>query len=518
MSVLRSSIVVTFLSLVCGLVSFVNQLVIANTYGASAELDAYFIAISIPLFISGILNGTFAFLLLPILVKFKINNPTHYWKFAGSLLICFFVMALLISVVMYMITPFTIKTIAPTLSGGLEKEAVFMGRFAGVTCGVALLVGYLMVLQNSVQKFILPVIVNSFPYMGMIFFVLFITSFCGVKALVWGMLSGYILAMLILYMNIRKDIAMDFNVRLFKSDIKNIMVSLPLVLVSGLCFAIYGTVDAFWATRLGAGNVSYLNYSQRLIIAIGSLVILGPSTVLAPYFSTQVASGQIAEFKSKLETTIKMIFIFAVPLGLIISVLSTSVVEVVFQGGAFNLQATRALSSLLPGMLFGMIPMVTVAVIYKALYAKNDLRGAALISIVGSVSYFSLSGVLSTYLGIQGIVIAYITAWLVMFCLSVVRIWGRDLKKLVNTENKNYFFNLLVIIVFIGIITMVGRMLIIQPLNEIGFFNLMIRISSIVIVDIILFIIISIYILRMPEVTYFISIFPDKISSKIKPK
>jgi len=516
MSVLRSSIFVTLLSLIGSLLSFVNQLIIAAVYGVNAELDAYFIATSMPLFISGILNGTFIFLLLPVLVKFRINRQPDYSKFTGALLVCFFIMAIFVAAIMYIITPAIIEFIAPFLTPYVRNEAILMGRLAGVTCGVALLVGYLMILQNAVQKFVIPVIVNSLPYIGMICLTLLMSSFVGVKSLVWGMLLGYILAVPILYLGVRNDIEWHVNISAFKDKIKYVVVSLPLVLLSGLCFAIYGTVDAFWASRLGPSNVSYLNYGQKIIIAIGNLIILGPSMVLAPYFSTQVALGNVEIFKVKLEITIKMIFIFAVPLGLIASILSISMIEIVLQRGAFTLQETNGLAAILPGMLFGMIPMINVAVIYKALYAKNDLQGAALISILGSFYYFFMSGVFSSLWGIQGIIVTYITSWWLMLGLSVYRIWGTDLKALINLENKKFFFNLIIIFVTIGGVTLLGRILIIRSLNDIGMLNLIIRMSSIVFVDVVLFILFSIFILKIPEVIYFIRLLPESVALKIE--
>ena len=88
-------------------------------------------------------------------------------------------------------------------------------------------------------------------------------------------------------------------------DIQALFANLPLVLISMLCFTIYGTVDAIWASRLGPSNLSYLGYGQRLVISIGNIVILGPWLILTPYLAEYASLGEHIQFQNMLAKSLQ---------------------------------------------------------------------------------------------------------------------------------------------------------------------------------------------------------------------
>lgn len=57
MSLVRSSIIVSVISLLVSVISFFSQILIANYFGASGNMDTYLIGSSIPLFISALLSS-----------------------------------------------------------------------------------------------------------------------------------------------------------------------------------------------------------------------------------------------------------------------------------------------------------------------------------------------------------------------------------------------------------------------------------------------------------------------------
>ena len=506
---------VSAISFLCSLLSFINQVIIAKVYGASIELDAYLIAVSVPLLIIGLTNGVFSFLIVPELVKYKTCNAPFYKDYTGALLTTLMCVSIIISIAAYYIIPILVKIIAPFLPSEVADETVTMARIAGTMCGAVLLFNYYIALYNSANKFILPAIINSMPYIGMIAFALLMTPLLGIQALVYGMFIGYLLAILTLYVGLRNEVKLNFKIPFFYQNFKYIFISTPIVLISALCFTIYGTIDAFWASRIGPQNLSYLSYNQRLIIAIGNIIILGPFTVLSPYFTEKVVLGQMDVFKNKIEITVRLIVFCAVPLCLILSLMRVEFIELLFQRGAFGINETKGVSSILPGMLCGMIPMIIVAVLFKALYAKSDIRGVASISILGSILYFSISGILSKIFGLKGIVIGYVITWWVLLIFAIKRIWINDIVKILSLENIKFLLNILLLIILVGLIIMIGQSLFIQPLIEIGIFNLLLRVAIIAMIACALFVFVSVFVLKMPEALYLLKIFPFKISKRL---
>src|ERR1035438_6463755 len=66
---LRSTILVTLLSLLGNVISLLNQLVLARYFGAGPDLDAYLVGISIPLTVCSLIAGVLGYQLVPALQR-----------------------------------------------------------------------------------------------------------------------------------------------------------------------------------------------------------------------------------------------------------------------------------------------------------------------------------------------------------------------------------------------------------------------------------------------------------------
>ena len=495
----RSAVILSILSLASSLVSFVNQLLIASHFGATIHLDAYLIAISIPTLVMGLMAGLFSFSIVPLLVRRKMTDPDGYTRFSGLLFLFFLGFAFCISLISFIFAPILVDILVPTLPSALKAEAYMMARVAWIALGCSLVVNFLVAAQNSARKFVIPMIVNFFPYLGMIAAMVFWSHQFGVSTLVWGMMAGYLVGIPILYRGINKEFTFKNDISTFWSEVTPVLGRMPIVLVSMLCFTVYGTVDAFWASRLGPGNLSYLGYAQRLLITLGNLIVLGPGIVLTPYLSEQSATGEQIQFLNTVGQATRMIILFAAPVALALSLLGVPVIELLFQRGAFGPIATQGVASVLPGMMVGMVAMASVVLLFRALFASGDTTGAAFIGGIGGLLYFGLSGIFSKLMGLQGIVLAYASTWWILLCISILRLMGEEINKKSCSENMRYVGNLFVSLVVTGGLIFAAQKVFIRPVVEVGVISLAFRLGVSIGLGVGGFVWVSGPILRMPE-------------------
>ena len=78
-SLFRSSLIISGLSVGVSVMGFANQLLVAHFFGAGPRLDAYFVAVSVPLLLIGVVNGMFAFWLVPQLVRARAGASAAYF-------------------------------------------------------------------------------------------------------------------------------------------------------------------------------------------------------------------------------------------------------------------------------------------------------------------------------------------------------------------------------------------------------------------------------------------------------
>ncbi len=504
----KSSVIVSILSILVTFASFVNQVVTARLLGADARMDTYLVAVSIPFLVMGMAGGVMSYAIVPILTARRVTNPDDCSRLAGGMLLVIVLMAIGFSALAFLISPILVTLLAPTLLAEQQMEASWIARVSWITVGCALVVNYLSAVQTSERRFVWPVLVNLLPYLGMIAVGSLGAWRIGGAALAWGMLGGNVLALVVLCFGVMHSLSFDSSIRYVWHETTPILATIPLVLVSTLCFAIFGTVDAFWASRLGAGNLSYLGYGLRIVIALGSFVIQGPSIVLAPYLAEAYAVGQLARFRHVAAQTLRMVIAFASLVGLMVAMLRTPIIELLFQRGAFDTSATLGLSSILPLMLVGMVAMLSVVTLLRVLHACRDLTSAAMIGGIGALLYFSLSGLFSEWFGLLGIVLAYAVTWWMLLGLAIWRIWREETLRIFAMHNLRFVLQLLASLVFCAAPTWLLWRFLGRTLDEVGPVNLGLRLVALAGFGSASFLSISAGLFRMPEIIVPMQRFP----------
>lgn len=500
---LLSSAIISLLSLLSSLISFVNQMLIANMFGSSIHLDAYLISVSIPLLVSSIISGLFSYSVVPTLVRRRTTDPEGYSYFVGSVFLVFIALSVCLSCLACFFSPSLLHLMAPTLPVSVIAEATQMAQISWMNLTFVVIVNYLVAVHNAGKKFIAAVLVNILPTLGMMTGMTLLVSHLGVASILWGSLGGYLIGIPFLYVGVAKEIRFKLiSINLWQ-DIQALFANLPLVLISMLCFTIYGTVDAIWASRLGPSNLSYLGYGQRLVISIGNIVILGPWLVLTPYLAEYASLGEHIQFQNMLAKSLRIVVLFSALLALVVSFLRVPLIHLLFQRGAFDAFSTLGVASVLPGMLFGMVAMLSVALIIKALHARGDVKVAAIIGIFCTVCYFGLSGLLSQFIGLQGIVYAYAITWWFSLGISIWYIWKNELKNWLSPINIRFIICLLCGLVSSEMCMQVVTKLLINLFPQNSRIDLILSTSVTASVGVIVFLFLTGGVFRMPELMIF---------------
>jgi putative peptidoglycan lipid II flippase len=237
-----------------------------------------------------------------------------------------------------------------------------------------------------------------------------------------GLTSGTALGALTLLFLARPHIALRTVERADFEPARAFAVVAPMALMSVLTFSAYSAIDAYWAPGLGPSSLSVLGYCQRMLIAIAAIMATGPSIILQPRLSTAAATGDAPAFDRDLWRGVRLILVVCIPAVIGLSLLAGPLVRLAFERGAFDRGATLSVASLLPWMLAGMVPMIVTVMLFKALYARDDVRTALWLGILGPVLYFIGSGVLSKTLGVAGIGLAYFTTWTTVAAVGLTRV------------------------------------------------------------------------------------------------
>ncbi len=502
---LKSSIGVVLISFIISLFSFLNQIIIANYFGSRSEMDIYIIASSIPTLFGGLISAALSYSLTPHFIKMEYRLKDEYIEYVGqfykwSSIIIFFIAIISFSF-FYELLPIVYNTLNLTEI----KLAQKISLVSWFTFIFVVLFAINTSFYNSKKQFYLPLLLNLFPFLVCILITINLHLIFEILSVAIGIMIGTLVALFLSFYRIRYIFISLFKINAkLKTFFFSYIKELRYALIAMLCFTIYQTIDSFWASKLGPSNLSYVSYCQRIIIAFGSLIIIGPSTVIIPRLTLAIQEERVIDYLNDISLITKIVWGLSSVIAVICSVLSKPIIIIMFERGVFTRIDTIAVSTILPLMLIGMTFMLCVVVLFRALFVTNKSKHIAFLGLICSITYFSLSGLFITFFKLHGIVYAYIVTWLLVFILSMNVVFSTKLRILFNTKTILFFIKQLITLFCIYLISYFLRIILIDKFQNISLFVLILYTGFIAVFSVLSYISIVYFILKIDEIRYLI--------------
>lgn len=433
MNLVRSSFFVTSLSISVTLVSFLNQVILASFFGTSNQMDLFLMGTSFPFMIAAILSSSFSYYLIPEFVRSFSNKNFSEENFLGIFVLNVNKKLLLIIIPLILIFYFIIPHIYVTKDSQSLNLLRTINFLSWVNIFISINYSIYLCYLNSKKLFYKPIILNSIPFIFSIFFVIIFYKTLQILSVVIGTIFGNILILVIIgYKLFRKfDFSLNKEISL---SIKRFFPLLILTMISMLSFSAFQSIDSFLVPRLGESVMSNTGYAQRLVIAIGSLVITGPSVVLVPRLTENFNKSRYEQYFSDSFLVNKLVILFSSTIGSILILNSKSVVKILFERGEFDFSSTMGVSSMLSYYLFGMIFMLISVVNFRILFTKQVNFRLSIIGILTAVLYFIFLSIFSFLYGQDGIGYAYILTWLIISLITLYEVFKSQILNYVNIQ------------------------------------------------------------------------------------
>jgi putative peptidoglycan lipid II flippase len=415
-SVLKSTFIVTILSLLGIFIGFISQLIIANYYGASIYRDLYFIAIAIPLFITSVINGSFGLIFLPKTidliqkgVKEKLN------EFITSSFIFIIVLILAIVLLFFLLKKSLILFFFSSYS---IKEQLYISELLVILMPSVLfnVVSNLLGSLYQVKSvFFPPAFSLIFSSLINIIFLYFFNSIFGLKSLAYGYLLGTAFSTLFLFQSLT---SFSFRFKLFNFDLLDVIKTSSSLFFGGLVFRSSNVVEKYLASSLATGSVSYLGYSGQILIVLSTLTSNGIGVTIYPVLSKFWSTGDYDNFLRSFNKSIRFILLMTIPLSFFFFFYGQIVISIIFERGKFTKDTTelvsRALKYSIPAFVFQGIGTVLV----KVYYISGKTRISTIISFIETFIFVGLSIILSHYYSFVGISISLSISTFISIVLS----------------------------------------------------------------------------------------------------
>lgn len=420
MSLIKSTIQITFLSAFGIILTLLSQLVVAYYFGTSFERDAYFIATVIPNYISSVVVSSFGYIFLPKVVDLtKKEKQQVLNNFINSFLFIIGGLLVFISIVGMLFSESIIRIISTGLNGQQINYSGQILRILFPTILFSSFTGFISSLYQVNYSFLKPALASILSIIiSLTFFVFFNHSF-GIISLAWGTLLGSIGSFLFLspiWTSYLKQINISFRNPDFLEVLKT---STPMLLI--VIIVRFSTVlERSIASGLPQGSLSYLGYANQIVSALAGVTIGGLSTTAYPVLSKAWSQNNMSFVKNNIEKFIRISLIISLFVAVIFIVHGRSIVQIIFERGHFDHKATIAVSNLL-SILMGFFIMSSLgAIIPKSFYIKGKTGVIFLIGLAEITTYIFLSFILITYYSYLGLAIAQFISATVNIVISLI--------------------------------------------------------------------------------------------------
>ena len=369
------------------LMGLVRSILVASAF-PPAELDAFSAAnrVSETLFTliaAGALGSAFLPTFTALLVK---NDRASAWKLASSMIN---LVTLILSLAAVTAAWFAPQIVRYLLAPGLSRDPALFAltvnllRIQSISAVLFGLGGLLISILNAHQVFFIPQITAAMYQIGQIFGVLVLARWMGIYGLAWGVVIGAVLFLLIQLpslFNLKGDFSFSLGGR--NPDVRKVIQLMGPRVFGTAIVQLNFWVNTNLGSRMAEGSLISLYYGFMLMLMAQAAIAQSVAIAALPTFSAQYALGKLDEMRKSLASTLRTIFLLALPASVGLILLARPIVAMLYQRGKFDAVTAEMTAWALIWYAAGLVGHSVMEVLTRAFYAQQDTKTPVIIGTV----------------------------------------------------------------------------------------------------------------------------------------
>jgi putative peptidoglycan lipid II flippase len=387
--------IIAFGNLLSRGLGLLRDVVIAFTFGATANTDAFVLARTVPAILYDLLVGTVSTAaFVPVFVQHA-RDERQFWRLvsvifslAGLAFVCLAaLLALFAEPLVALIGTGLSSDDQRALAGNLMRIALVSVVFQG-------LAGVLTAALYAQNRFALPAFATAIYNIGIIVAILLLARPLGPQAMAVGLVVGA-LAQFLLQASGLARFWRAYRPRIDLADpgVRRILALAGTVAAGLVVTAAGNLIDRNLALRQPEGSLSSMEYATRVIQFPLGIVGLAVSYAILPTLSRFNDGRQesLDGYREALVFGLKLVLLLMLPAFFILAPLSQPIVTLLFEHGAFEAVDTQRTAAILV-FYSPMLPLTAVDyLLINAFYARQNARIPVLVGVVCVFIYLGVA-------------------------------------------------------------------------------------------------------------------------------
>lgn len=402
---MRSTSLVSVMTLLSRILGLVRDVVLARFFGASLVMDAFLVANRIPNMLRRFFaEGAFSQGFIPVMSLYRERHAhDEAREFVDSVAGTFGIVLFIVTLAGVVAAPLLVLVVAPGFigDGGDFDLATLMLRFTFPYLFFVSLTAFAGGILNTYGRFAIPAFTPVILNVVLIAAAVLVSPHLEQPgmALAYAVFAAGIVQ-LAFQVPFLKRIGVLPRPRwapAHQGVRRAVRLMIPAIFGSSVA-QINVLLSGIIASMLGVGSISYLYYSDRLMEFPLGLFGIALATVTLPYLSRLWANGEHDGFSRTVDWSLRLAMLVSVPAAVGLFVLAEPLIATIFYRGEFDANDVSMTALALRAYALGLVGFSAVKILAPAFFAREDTRTPVRIALIALTVNLVLSIALAWYL------------------------------------------------------------------------------------------------------------------------
>lgn len=349
-----------------------KTMMVAALFGASASLDAFWVAYSLPLLLPSLLTTVVTVAFVPrFMANLEGREGPEAWAGANTFFTVVVGISLIASAAMFVFADALVGALAPGLAAEARGEAVSLSRLLLPCVPLLTLSSVLSALSNARERFVLPALEGVLTNVTIIASALLLATHLGVMALTLGVLAGFVLQAGVLLWGNRNDLRRSIRPKLALAhpDFRAPAAHLLPLFVGSVGSVFTGLINQYFLSHGEEGAISAMAYAAMFAFLPVEVFAQAVITTFYPTFGRHFARGEVDEAAQAFADGLRFLLFLTLPAAVLLMLFSEPLVALLLERGAFTPDQTALTADITEVLALGLVFRSAAFFNYRVLHA-----------------------------------------------------------------------------------------------------------------------------------------------------
>lgn len=393
--------------------TFVREVMVAAAFGTGPELEAYFLALAIPTFLT--VSATAA---IPAAYA-RISgaaSPSEVPYVLGRMTLLMGLVAIGVTIVLSVTAPFYMSVIGRGLPPETRAVATALVPWVCAIIPSQLWIALWTVALNIRGRFAWPALLSALTPFGVVMALVLAGGMANAQTLAYGTAAGALVETLVIA---AMAMLVGVRFRFFKADIGTSLGRIgretATVVLGTLILGSIPLADQVISAQVGPGSVGAFFLGSKIVASITGISAIALSQAVIPRISQLATSGDRLALLALARNTIVIVVAVGLVASGLVSAFSAGIVDFVFARGRFGVAETAAVSAAQAAYAWHIAPFLAWIVISRILVTLGASRSVLWLSAMAALVNLALDLAVVDQFGVPGVALTTaITYGLVM--------------------------------------------------------------------------------------------------------